>query len=297
MYSTQKHYQKNIHEVKKHIDSVWKYLEQNKPEAISQLEKIFIGSGNSLGVNTKTLSEAIQYSAITFKDHVGKIPRRISLYGNTSDILKQGEYDLKFLECGGTCSGSCSSDIFGTRVGLNLIYWGIESGSDDVLHYINKGSTKEDILNATEAIRESRSIRTSVMIMPGLGGIKYFENHLRDTLNVLNNLQPEFVTFIGIDAASNTSYARNMAREIKEGTNRPLTNVELAEQLIKFIDNLEFRSTIGCFDTSIQPLGFNPVFFGSVKLSDYYDRQNVVEKLKRQKEQLKSASCSEIKRV
>jgi len=285
MYRGEDHSIRSFGEYAGHVQFVWENLE---PSQIEGLTRIFIGSGNALCADTKTLNQVIQYSAKSFLERTGRIPRRIAMYGNTNDILSKNTRDLRILNCGSTCiTYECSKYTFGRKVGLNLLYWGIESGSDDVLRFANKGYDKFDLQVAISRLRAltddgtgGNGIRTSVMIMPGLGGVKHYKSHVVDTADVLNELQPSFVTFLGINPGAGSKYARKMANEQSQGTNRQLTQEELTEQMADMIELFTFNTTVGCFDKSVHSVGINPQPFGSKKLQTELDRTDLVDQIR-----------------
>ena len=256
---------KGLWSFKRHVNSVWSTLEENSPGAISGLERIFIGSGDALSVDSETLNKAISYSIKSFVDYVGKNPRRVAIYGSTKDILEKGRAELRELNCGGNC-GNCSIDRFGEKLSLGVLYWGMETGSGDVLKYIKKGHDEQDLFDAISQISRS-GIRCSVNVMPGLGGIKYSDSHVDRTAEALNKLCPEFITFLAIEPKPGTQYTEKMNRETLEGTNRPLTTEEICEQTARMIERLGyFSTTIGMHGKDITPIANNPVSFGSVKI-------------------------------
>lgn len=287
---------KSLREYKHHVDDVWdsfkakSLLKFGKSEIdLRGIERLFIGGENALSVDRELFQDAMDYTIKKFKNNTSRLPRRITVYGNTRDILEKSHnvrvnremvQALESLNCGGVC-GDCSIGKFGQKIGLGYVYWGIESGDTDTLRYVNKGFTKEDLLKASNALDVS-GIRKSVTIIPGLGGIKFADSHLEETVDVLNKVEPEFVTFIGINPAPHTRYAQKMAKEIEQGTNRPLTERELVEQTLNMFQGLDFETTAGCFGTEIQKFGRNPLPFGSIEVSRWNDnRENLVSKLRK----------------
>ena len=101
---------KSFDEFRAHVDRVVDSIGSEK----STIQRLFIGSGNSLGVDTKLLLESLSYARGIFN------PMRISLYGRTASILEKSVDELKRLK----------------ETGLSMIYWGLESGSDEVLKYV-----------------------------------------------------------------------------------------------------------------------------------------------------------------
>ncbi|MEN6332053.1 MAG: radical SAM protein [Smithella sp.] len=76
--------------------------------------------------------------------------------------------------------------------GLNRVHFGIESGSDNVLNFINKGESSADHIEGCLKIKKA-GISCSIYVMPGLGGVKYSDEHARETARVINAVVPDFV--------------------------------------------------------------------------------------------------------
>lgn len=271
---------KSLDEYKAHVDEAWRRIGK-KSKLAKGLERVFIGGGDVLSADTELLREAIKYTAESFAKNTKlhwdetHLPKRIAVYGRTKNIISQGEKGLKRI--------AFNSIMDDSPKGLDLIYWGLESGSSNVLDYVNKGCTKEQVLEAGDILMNKAPSRlnTSVMIITGLGGAKFSDRHVNDTAEVLGEIQPKFLTMMGINPSPNSAYTRKMAQEEKEGTNRPLTDEELANQMIDLIERMPFfRTTIGCFGCDIDKVGHNPLNFGSVTLSDEIHKNLLVDSLR-----------------
>ena len=269
---------KTLEEYQQHVDDIFEQL----GDYTKELRKIFIGGADAIDTETEVLHEATDYTIYQFIAHTGRKPDRVSLYGRTDSIKKKGPKDMKYLYTGyrnkgisGFLKDTGLTVISPKRIVPRLIYWGVESGSDEVLEYVDKGYTKNDILESAEILNKIRLpyifadfgtlFNTSVMIMPGLGGKKFYEEHIEGTVDVLNAINPRYLTFMGINPPENSAYAQKMEEEIKTGANRPLTEREMSEQMISIIENAHlFPCTIGCFGEDIDAVGHNPLPFGSV---------------------------------
>ncbi len=107
-----------------------------------------------------------------------KIPtvRRVSIYGDARSILRKTEAELTTLR----------------ELGLGIVYHGVESGDDEVLRRVNKGSTAGEAAAAADRLR-SAGLRHSVMVMLGLGGVERSAQHAAQTADLLTRLDPPFV--------------------------------------------------------------------------------------------------------
>ena len=76
--------------------------------------------------------------------------------------------------------------------GLNRIHIGLESGSDTVLKRVCKGVTKAGHVEAGCRVKEA-GIELSEYVMPGLGGQTLSQEHVRETADALNQINPDFI--------------------------------------------------------------------------------------------------------
>lgn len=201
---------KSIEEFKQHTDRVVEAIGAER----SKIQRLFFGSGNSLGVDSSLLLEALNYAGAIFN------PKRISLYGRTASILAKSVDELKSFR----------------EAGLTLIYWGLESGSDEVLRYIHKDCSRRDMIEASKKLAEAE-IESSAMIMPGVGGLKFSDQHVNGTLELLHNIDIDYLTLLSVNPSDDSAYARNMAAETD---NRHLTPDEVNTQTFSLLEGLNY---------------------------------------------------------
>ncbi len=255
--------EKPLDEYKCHVDDVWKRIGHDTSLAKS-LRRVFIGNGNALSVPTAKLIEAIRYTAMTQCYYTGSYPKRTAIYGSTRSINNK--------------EGQALSDMRWAVPNEFLIFWGVESGSTDVLRYVRKGCTKDDILKAAHNL-DFGKVKTSVMIMPGLGGVKYYDQHVSDTAEVLGVIKPVFLTFMGINPTPCSDYAKMMAVEQAEGTNRPLNKRELAHQTFEILKAMSFwPGRVGSFDTNVDCVSDNALVF-NYPFDDPWRKQSAIRSL------------------
>jgi radical SAM superfamily enzyme YgiQ (UPF0313 family) len=85
-------------------------------------------------------------------------------------------------------------ELAGLReLGLELYYVGCESGDDFVLERVCKGESFESSLAALEKIRAAGA-RSSVMILNGMGGRRYSEQHAVNSARLMNAAQPDYLS-------------------------------------------------------------------------------------------------------
>ncbi len=234
------HAQKTTEEFIQHSDKVIEALGSYK----HPINRVFLGSGNGLDVEQEELEMALEHVKKSFKNDL----KRVAVYGTSRSILNKTYTDLcklynKWLKC---------------------IYWWIESGSDEVLKYVRKGSTHEEMMRVSEHVRGSY-IDLSAMIMPGLGGKRLSKEHAQWTIDLINSINCKYLTLMSVNPGEKSIYQRIMNQEIERGENRPLTDVELVKQVRYIIQGLDVNSNmkIGMYGEEIDAVGKNPISFNA----------------------------------
>ena len=180
--------------------------------------RVFLMDGDALAVpNTKLIPILDKLNA--------SFPRltRISSYANGYNITGRSPEELREL---------CSRK-------LRLIYIGLESGSREILDMCQKRSSAEEM---TEAVRMSADagIKSSVIVLLGLGGRNFSKEHIRDTIDVLNKMQPAYLSFLSVMLIPGTPLHGSMIK----GEFQELSSIELLEEALGMIKGLELERTV-----------------------------------------------------
>lgn len=182
------------------------------------IRKIFLADGNPMTLSADRLLNILNQINKAFP----KI-RRVSAYANPKDILSKTPEELKALK----------------DAGLKLLYVGVESGDEEVLQMACKGETVETTTKGLLKAKEA-GIKLSVMILNGLGGLKYSEQHAINSAKILNTIQPEFASVLVL------SFPYGMDHYIAKfkGNYAPMTITDLLREMEIFISNTELLGTI-----------------------------------------------------
>jgi len=156
MYKTKKYQEKPLTDIYKDID----ILVASSPLT----HKIFLADGDALALHTNTLVSILKYLQEAFP----KL-RRVSTYASAQNLQDKSTTDLELLQ----------------SHKLNLIYYGIETGSDVVLKKITKGVSKQEIIDSLNKVPKSMKISATVIL--GIGGAKYSDIHMQDTADIINS--------------------------------------------------------------------------------------------------------------
>ncbi len=132
---------------------------------------IFFPAGNTIAMPTAALAEICRFSYALF-------PRlqRLTVYGSSQFIHRKGRAGLAAL----------------ARAGLGRIHVGLESGDDQTLARIKKGTTARQQIAAGRWAREA-GIELSLYVILGIAGKARSAVHARESAAVINEIQPDFL--------------------------------------------------------------------------------------------------------
>lgn len=125
------------------------------------------------------------------------------------------------------------------REGLEMVYVGAESGDDAVLAKVQKGETYESTRVGLNRLADA-GVRRSVMILNGLGGRHYSEQHAVNSARLANATQPEYLSTLVVSFP--TGEAR--FREAFGGDYESLSQIELFHEMARLVGNLELNKTV-----------------------------------------------------
>lgn len=124
-------------------------------------------------------------------------------------------------------------------MGLSLLYVGCESGDNNVLAAIEKGETYDSSLAALQKIKVS-GMKSSVMILNGMGGKHYSEQHALNSARLMNAAQPDYLATLVV------SFPLGMERVQTgfQGQYQELEQLDLFREIYLLLDTLELEKTI-----------------------------------------------------
>lgn len=149
-----------------------------------------------------------------------RFPRveRITAYARSHTLARRSVADLERLRA----------------AGLDRLHVGMESGCDDVLALVKKGSTRAEQIEGGRRAKAA-GFELSEYVMPGLGGRALSDAHADDTASALVAVQPDFVRLRTTAVLPGTPLADLVA----EGRFEPLGEVALVREIRRFLCGLE----------------------------------------------------------
>lgn len=210
MYTSKKFRVKPEEKVFEEIDQASGYM----PEA----RKVFLADGNAMVLGTDKLLKILEKLRFAFPKLT-----RVSAYAIPKDLKNKSVEDLRKLQ----------------KAGLKLIYAGIETGDEELLKLIDKGETADSTIASMQKAKAA-GIKSSVMIINGLGGKKYAQQHAGNSAKVVNAIQPEFLSTLVLSFP----YGVEHFKERFAGDFEELNILELLVEQKQFIENLNLNETV-----------------------------------------------------
>jgi radical SAM superfamily enzyme YgiQ (UPF0313 family) len=185
-------------------------------------EKVFLADGDAMVLPTRRLENILNL----VKLHIPTV-KRVSSYCLPRNIKKKSVEDLALLN----------------KLGLDILYVGCESGDDQVLKAVSKGETYQSQKDALIKIREA-GIKSSVMILNGLGGPKFSEQHALNSALLMNECQPDFLSTLIVSFPTGEDRFKQGFKQELDAEWALMDQTALFLELKHFISNLELKNTV-----------------------------------------------------
>jgi radical SAM superfamily enzyme YgiQ (UPF0313 family) len=180
--------------------------------------RVFLADGDALVLSMRRLRSILG----EIRSSLPSVTR-VSSYCLPANLKNKSDEDLQELEV----------------LGLKVIYVGAESGDDAVLQHIDKGETYVTTANALLRARAA-GIKTSVMILNGIGGRHFSEQHALASARLVNETQPDYLATLVL-----TFY--NGPERLLAGFGgkfEELNTIELCREMKTLIGATELENTI-----------------------------------------------------
>ena len=181
MYKSKKYQVRGLDEVYREIDVL--------AEAYPSAHKVFLADGDALALDTEHLLSLLQYLHKAFARL-----KRVSVYATAQNILAKSDEELAQLY----------------ENGLNLLYYGIETGNETLLKKINKGVNAAEIISSLNKASKAK-MKISATVILGIGGEKYTQEHIKDTAVIINSTTVNYLSTLqlGLDEDVKAKFYRN----------------------------------------------------------------------------------------
>lgn len=194
------------------------------------IEKVFLCDGDALIIPQRRLERMLSRIKAQIKGL-----KRIGIYANAKSILRKSLPELISLR----------------DLGLGIIYFGVESGNDDILREIHKGADRSKLIEAGKRVKEA-GIPLSITVLLGIGGPERSRDHAVDTATLLTEIDPEYVGALTVMIVPGTP----LHQEWEAGRFRLPDKFGIIEELGTMIANASFTN---CFFTSNHASNYLPL--------------------------------------
>jgi len=204
----------------------------------------FLQDSDSLVMKTDQLVEILEF----LREMLPSL-ERVCTYARGKTIFRKTPDELRRLR----------------EAGLSRLHIGLETGDDELLAYIQKGATADQMAQAGRKAIEA-GLEVSEYIMPGLGGRERSQQHARNSARVLNEINPHFIRLRTFRPTPGTP----IYEKARRGDFHMQSIEDLLTEIRQFIEELEVTSELVTSDFSLN------YFLGEVdgRLPD--DKENLL---------------------
>jgi len=178
-----------------------------------RVERIFLCDGDALALSMNKLMPILDYIRKNFPEC-----ERVTVYGRAEDALRKTEEELRQLY----------------EAGMTMVYVGAESGSEKVLQDINKGETRQQLIDGVKKI-EASGMKASVTFISGLAGKAGWEDHAIETGKMISEMSPSYVALLTLMVDPSVP----IAEEIRSGRLQLLSPEEVTAETLLMLQHTE----------------------------------------------------------
>ena len=151
-----------------------------------ETRRVFLADGNALALPMENLTEMMESLAAAFP-----YLERVGIYANGRDIEGKSSEDLSELR----------------RLGLGIIYLGLESGDDSVLKRVRKVDSSDAMVRAVIKARQC-GLQVSVIVLLGLAGREGSGDHAIKSAETVSKMNPDYLSALTVMVVPGTPLYR-----------------------------------------------------------------------------------------
>ena len=182
------------------------------------VRRVFLMDGDALALSNARLVPILGRLAAAFP-----MLARVSSYANGDQVARSGDDELRELR----------------DRKLTLIYMGLESGSQTILARRRKRATVGEMVDAVRRATGA-GIKSSVIVLLGLGGRENSAEHVHETIRALNRMQPRYLSFLSLMLIPGTP----LWEDARRGAFHELDSRALLREARDIIAGLELEKTV-----------------------------------------------------
>lgn len=179
----------------------------------NSVRRVFLADGDALVLPTAKLLKILQ----ALREQFPKL-QRVASYAAPKDILRKSEEELRQLR----------------EAGLQLLYYGMETGDNATLKAVKKGVTAEEAIEAGRRVTAS-GMKLSLMVILGLAGVEGSARHALATAKAINIIKPTHLSALCLMLYRGSE----LKEQFEEGNFNPLSPAGLMQELHLMLNNIE----------------------------------------------------------
>ncbi len=184
--------------------------------------RVFLADGDAMMLPFKRLKEILAL----IKLHLPQVTR-VSSYCLPRNLTNKTVEQLEELKA----------------LGLSLLYVGCESGDDEVLNIVNKGESYQSSVITLNKIKQA-GMKSSVMILNGLGGPELSKQHALNSARLMNETQPDYLSTLVVSFPLGEERFAQGFIDNNHQPYRQLNQNELFQEMETLLSTLELEKTI-----------------------------------------------------
>lgn len=181
------------------------------------VRKVFLADGDALVLETERLLKILN----TLKKYFPNL-EKVASYAAPGDILRKSVDELRQLR----------------EAGLQLLYYGMESGDSQTLKDIRKGVNGDQSIEVGKKVKEA-GMQLSIMIILGIAGVPGSERHALATAHAINEIKPDYLSALSLMLYRGSE----LKDQFERGEFQPLPPYGLMEELKLIVEHLDLPET------------------------------------------------------
>ncbi len=194
----------------------WEQLEREIDSAAAvrpDTRRVFLADGDVFVLSTSRLERILDRLGASF-------PRlqRVTGYATPANLLGKPVGEMRLLR----------------EKKLQILYYGVETGDPELLKAVDKGASPDEMVEGCRRVSDA-GIKLSVTVILGLGGRERSVRHARLTAELLNRVQPRYLSALTLMLGP----YRDSYREAMGGGftfNAPLDDIAELRELVAHLD-------------------------------------------------------------
>jgi radical SAM superfamily enzyme YgiQ (UPF0313 family) len=196
------------------IEQEIKYIARQQPS----ITRFFLADGDAMTLSFRRLRNIL----LCIQEYFPKL-ERVTAYCLPRNLKNKSVDELRELN----------------ELGLKMVYVGCESGDDKILELVRKGETFASSKEALIKLKKA-GIKSSVMILNGLGGRKFSMQHAINSAKLMNETQPDYISTLVVSFP----LGEERFRSGFHGEYESIEKNELFEEIRLLLENLELENTV-----------------------------------------------------